>query len=105
MITTCADDTFRKKQLNYKTKNLPSVVTRSNTELFLMKNTNFSHQSTIAQLVASWPAVIRVAGSNHQCFDFFFFVSSLKDASSIPPENNNFVSPPPCPFNGFSFNN
>ena len=32
MITTCADDTFRKKQLQYEIKNLPSVVTRSNTE-------------------------------------------------------------------------
>ena len=64
MITTCADDTFRKKQLNYKTKNLPSVVTRSNTELFLMKITNYYHQSTIAQSVASWPAVTMVAGLN-----------------------------------------
>ena len=64
MITTCADDTFRKKQLNYKTKNLPSVVTRSNTELFLTKITNCYHQSTITQLVASWPAVTKVAGSN-----------------------------------------
>ena len=64
MITTCADDTFRKKQLNYKTKNLPSVVTRSNTELFLTKITICYHQSTIAQLVASWPAVTKVAGLN-----------------------------------------
>ena len=63
MITTCADDTFRKKQLNYKTKNLPSVVTRSNTELFLTKITNYYHQSTIAQLVASWPAITKDAGS------------------------------------------
>ena len=64
MITTCADDTFRKKQLNYKTKNLPSVVTRSNTELFLTKITNCYDQSTIAQLVASWPVVTKVAGSD-----------------------------------------
>ena len=65
MITTCADDTFRKKQLNYKTKNLPSVVTRSNTELFFFtKITNCYQQSTIAQLVASWPAVTKVAGLN-----------------------------------------
>ena len=60
MITTCADDTFRKKQLNYKTKNLPSVVTRSNTELVLTKITINYHESSIAQ---SWPADTKVAGS------------------------------------------
>ena len=60
MITTCADDTFRKKQLNYKTKNLPSVVTRSNTELVLTKITINHHESSIAQ---SWPADTKVAGS------------------------------------------
>ena len=38
-------------------------------------------------------------------FYFFFSVSSLKDGSSIPPESNNFVSPPPPLFNGFLFNN
>ena len=37
MITTCADDTFRKKKLQYKTKNLPSVVTRSNIDQQLTK--------------------------------------------------------------------
>ena len=62
MITTCADDTFRKKQLNYKTKNLPSVVTRSNTELLSTKITSNYHQSSIAQVVASWPADTKVAG-------------------------------------------
>ena len=61
MITTCA---VRKKQLNYKTKNLLSVVTRSNAELILTKITTYCHQSTIAQLVASWPAVTKVAGLN-----------------------------------------
>ena len=62
MITTCADDTFRKKKLQYKTKNLPSVVTRSNTELLLTKISNIYHQSSIAKLVASWPADSKVAG-------------------------------------------
>ena len=33
---------------------------------------------------------------SHLWFNFFFSVSSLKDGSSIPPENNNFVSPPLC---------
>ena len=32
---------------------------------------------------------------SHLRFNVFFFVSSLKDGSSIPPESNNFVSPPP----------
>ena len=45
MITTCADDTFRKKRLQYKTKNLPSVVTRSNRELYLAK-INHLHNNT-----------------------------------------------------------
>ena len=65
MITTCADDTFRKKQLNYKTKNLPSVVTRSNTKLIVLKITNLCCQSSLAQLVVSWPEDAKVAGSNH----------------------------------------